>query len=138
VLPGIEHGFDAFGRVFDDVEDEAEVDHIGGLFGFIRCVDRIPAAGRVAEFFDRENIAAVTAAVVEEGFATAELAEFQQGFDRFGNLAADQGGLVTVDFLLRRCGCGRGGNFGFDEAMAFESEAFCREGAFPVQAEANP
>jgi hypothetical protein len=137
-VPGIEQGLDAFGRVFDDVEDEAEVHHIGGLFRLVRGVDRVPAVGGVAELRDRLDIAAVAAAVVEEGFAAAELAEFEQGLDRLGDLAADQGGLVAVDFLLRRFGRGRfGGAFGFNEPMAFEREAAVRQEALPVQAEAD-
>ena len=106
MLPGVEHGFHAFRRIFDDVEDEAEIDHVGGLFRRVRRMDRVPAVGGVAEFFDRDHIATVAAAVVEEGFAAAELAEFEQGFDRLGNLAADECGLVAVDFLLRRGRCG--------------------------------
>jgi hypothetical protein len=70
-----EVGLHALRRIFDDVENEAEVDHVGGLFLNVRRVDWVPAPGVVAEFSNRENIATVTAAVVKERFTPAELAE---------------------------------------------------------------
>ena len=138
VLPCVEYGLNAFRRVFNDVEDETEIDHVGGLLLLIRRMDRVPAAGGVAKFFYRENIATVAAAVVEEGFAPAELAEFQQRLDGFGYFTANERGLVAVDFLLW-CGRCRGGEgFSFNETMAFETKAFFSECAFPVQTESNP
>ncbi len=137
MLPGVEQCFHAFRRVFDDIEDESEIHHVGGLFLNLRCVDRIPAGRRVSKFFNRENIATVAAAVVEEGFPASELAEFQQGFHRFGNLAADEGGLVAVDFPVRlSLGCGSPLPC-FNKAMAFETKAFYSKGALPVQSEAD-
>jgi hypothetical protein len=124
VLPGVDQGFHAFGGVFDDVENEAEVDHVGGLFLNLRRVDWVPAPGVVAEFANCFDIAAVAAAVVEERFAAAELAEFEQGFDGLGDLASDERGLVAVDFLLRRGRCRKCGDFCFNETMAFEARPF--------------
>jgi len=138
VLPGVDEGIDAFGGVFDDVEDEAEVDDVCGVLGGVRGVDGVPAVGLVAEFCDGEDIAAVAAAVVEEGFSAAELAEFEEGFEGFGDFAADEGGFVSVDFLSGRGGFfRRGWGGGWDEVVAFEGEVFGGEGAFPVDAEAD-
>ena len=53
----------------------------------------------MTEFSDCVHIAAMAAAVIEERFAVAELAELEQGFHRFGDFPADEGGLVAVDFL---------------------------------------
>ena len=98
VFPCIDQRIDAFGGCFDDVEDEAEVDDVGGLF---RSMDRIPATGWMAEFFDGCDIAAVAAAVVEERFAAAELAELQQGLHWFGDFPANKCCLMSMNLLYR-------------------------------------
>ena len=80
----------------------------------------------------------MTAAVVEERFTASELAEFQQGFHRFGYFTANERGLVTVDFLLRRglgCECPLPC---LNETMAFEPKTLSGECTFPVQTETNP
>jgi hypothetical protein len=86
----------------------------------------------MAEFPNGFHIATVTAAAVEERFAVAELADFQQGFDRLGDFATDEGGLVAMDFILQRSRCGKCGDFCFDETMSFEGEALFCERAIPI------
>ncbi len=137
MLPGIEQCLNAFGGIFDDIEDEAEIHHIGVYFWCVRCVNRIPAGGSVTEFGDCFHITAVAAAIVEERFTTAQLTEFQKGFYGLGNLSSNKGSLVTVDLLLRRARGWRGGLTGCRQLMAFEAKSFFGESSFPIQPEAN-
>ena len=75
---GFPQDFDAFGRLLDDVEDVAEIDHGGGRFRGVGTEGGIPAGRLIAEVLQRHNVHPVAATVVEEGVALGEETAFEQ------------------------------------------------------------
>jgi hypothetical protein len=81
--PGVEQGLAAFGGVFNDVDDVADIHHIGGHLGLVGAKVGVPAAAGEAQALQVVNVGTVAATVVEVGGARAEKTRFDrqaQGF----------------------------------------------------------
>ena len=66
-FPRFEQGFPAFGWVFNDIDDVAQVNDIGRDEGIVGLIVRVPTGTRVTLVNRAINIATVTSAVVEKG-----------------------------------------------------------------------
>ena len=69
VAIGIREHFQPFGRIFDDIEDIAEIDDISRALLGCRTVDRVPPFCIVAESSETVQVGALAAAVIEDGCA---------------------------------------------------------------------
>lgn len=81
--PGVYEGGASFIGIFDDVDDVAEVDDVGGMRFGVWAIMRIPAGTGEALFVHALDVAAVTAAVIEEGAGGGEESGFECRSDGF-------------------------------------------------------
>ncbi len=82
-IPSVEECGAAFIGVFDDVDDVTEVNDVGGMAFGVGAIVGIPAGTAEALVCNALDVAAVTAAVVEEGRAGGEESGFEGRSDGF-------------------------------------------------------
>ena len=89
-------------RILDDIEDEAEINDVGGAALAVGVERGIPAVTGDVHIGENPQIVAVPAAVVEDGVAAVEESEVEQEADGFGERGA------TLRRAMPRDGLGGG------------------------------
>ncbi len=91
---GIQQGLAAFGGIFNDVDNVADIHHISGHLGLVGTEVGIPAAAGEPQAVQVVNVGAIATAIVEVGGVRGEKTSFHGETHEFES--GDPGDLCPV------------------------------------------